>query len=175
MRLRASLASSRNTVWRAPCRAGDQASTSFNRCARRPQRAERQFAGSSLLQVAGKNGDSLAGLHQQQLDQTLAVFTICGENPAPEFPDHGLGLWYKLNMREIAISKFKATCLAVLEDVRRTGAPVRVTRFGRPVAEVVPASPKPVSSWLGCARHSIEVSGDIAEPVGAFSRWTARK
>jgi hypothetical protein len=34
-------------------------------------------------------------------------------------------------MREIAISKFKATCLAVLEDVRRTGAPVRVTRFGR--------------------------------------------
>ena len=42
-------------------------------------------------------------------------------------------------MQEIAISKFKATCLAVLEDVRRTGAPVRVTRFGRPVAEVVPA------------------------------------
>src|SRR6476620_6200719 len=41
-------------------------------------------------------------------------------------------------MRDIAISKFKATCLAVLEDVRRTGAPVTVTRFGRPVAEIVP-------------------------------------
>src|ERR1035441_5716994 len=89
--------------------------------------------------------------------------------------DHGLGLWYKLNMREIAISKFKATCLAVLEDVRRTGAPVRVTRFGRPVAEVVPTSPETVSSWLGCARHSIEIAGDITEPVGAFSRWTVRK
>jgi prevent-host-death family protein len=78
-------------------------------------------------------------------------------------------------MREIAISKFKATCLAVLEDVRRTGAPVRVTRFGRPVAEVVPTSPETASSWLGCARDSIEISGDITEAVGAFSRWTVRK
>jgi prevent-host-death family protein len=91
------------------------------------------------------------------------------------YSDHGIGLWYKLNMREIAISKFKATCLAVLEDVRRTGASVRVTRFGRPVAEVVPTRPETASSWLGCAKHSIEITGDITEPVGAFSRWTVRK
>jgi hypothetical protein len=32
-----------------------------------------------------------------------------------------------------------------------------------------------VSSWLGCAKDSIEISGDISEPVGAFSRWTVRK
>jgi prevent-host-death family protein len=59
-----------------------------------------------------------------------------------------------LNMREIAISKFKATCLAVLEDVRRTGAPVRVTRFGRPVAEVVRTRPETVSSWLAARGKS---------------------
>ena len=35
------------------------------------------------------------------------------------------------------ISKFKATCLAVLERVRKTGEPVLVTRFGHPVAEIV--------------------------------------
>ncbi len=35
-------------------------------------------------------------------------------------------------MEEIAISKFKATCLAVLERVRKTGQPVLVTRFGQP-------------------------------------------
>ena len=46
-------------------------------------------------------------------------------------------------MEEIAISKFKATCLAVLEKVRKTGKPILVTRFGQPVAEVVPpATPK---------------------------------
>jgi len=33
-------------------------------------------------------------------------------------------------MEEIAISKFKATCLAVLENVRKTGKTVLVTRFG---------------------------------------------
>lgn len=76
-------------------------------------------------------------------------------------------------MREVAISKFKATCLAVLEEVRRTGAPVRVTRFGRPVAEVVPARPAKPDSWLGCMKDSLEVSDDIRGPVGAFGRWKA--
>jgi prevent-host-death family protein len=76
-------------------------------------------------------------------------------------------------MREIAISKFKATCLAVLEDVRRSGAPVRVTRFGKPVAEVVPPKPEKAVSWLGCMKDSLEVSGGIVGPDGAFDSWTA--
>jgi len=41
-------------------------------------------------------------------------------------------------MEEIAISKFKATCLAVLERVRLTNQPIRVTRFGKPIAEILP-------------------------------------
>ena len=39
-------------------------------------------------------------------------------------------------MEKIAISKFKATRLAVLEKVRKTGEPVMVTRFGHPVAQI---------------------------------------
>lgn len=39
---------------------------------------------------------------------------------------------------QISISQFKATCLAVLEEVRRTGQTVLVTRFGVPVAEIHP-------------------------------------
>ena len=46
---------------------------------------------------------------------------------------------------EIAISRFKATCLAVLEEVRRTGRPVRVTRFGKPVADIVAPRPDAAS------------------------------
>ena len=42
-------------------------------------------------------------------------------------------------MHEIAPSKLKATCLAVLRNVRRTRQPVRVTKFGDPIAEVVPS------------------------------------
>jgi prevent-host-death family protein len=78
-------------------------------------------------------------------------------------------------MREIAISKFKATCLAVLEDVRKTGAPVRITRFGKPVAEVVPAAPAKKTSWLGCMRGSAEITGDIVGPIGALDGWTVSK
>jgi prevent-host-death family protein len=69
-------------------------------------------------------------------------------------------------MEEIAISKFKATCLAVLERVRKTGQPVRITRFGKPVAEIVPPSPpKNTGDWLGCMAGTLEIVGDIVEPA----------
>jgi len=77
--------------------------------------------------------------------------------------------------QEIAVSKFKVTCLAVIEEVRRTRRPIRVTRFGKPVAEVVPVSAAPKQSWLGCMRDSLEISGDIVRPVGAFDKWAARR
>ncbi len=75
-------------------------------------------------------------------------------------------------MEEIAISKFKATCLAVLERVRRTRKPIRITRFGEPVAEVVPPSmpPRP-TRWLGALRGTGEIRGDILSPVADESEW----
>ena len=72
------------------------------------------------------------------------------------------------------ISKFKATCLAVLEEVRRTGRSVVVTRRGEPVAEIVP--PPATSgqrSWLGSAAGSGRVVGDIVAPVVAEGEWEA--
>ncbi len=85
--------------------------------------------------------------------------------------DHGTSK----SVQEIAISKFKATCLAVLEGVRRTGKPIRVTRFGRPVAEIRPPASEPRASWLGSMRESAEVSDDIVGPIGAFDRWKVRR
>jgi prevent-host-death family protein len=65
-------------------------------------------------------------------------------------------------MKEIPISRFKATCLAVLEDVRKTRHPVRVTRFGKPVAEVVPPTPqRPRKRILGSNIGEAEIHGDI--------------
>ena len=74
----------------------------------------------------------------------------------------------------MAISKFKATCLAVLERVRRTVKPIRITRFGKPVAEVVPPSPLPrTESWLGSMSSSGRVVGDIVSPVVDERDWEA--
>jgi len=79
-----------------------------------------------------------------------------------------------LIVREIAVSKFKATCLGVIEEVRKTRTPVRITRFGRPVAEIVPVVAAPESSWLGCMRDQMKTTGDIVAPIHAFRGWTGR-
>ena len=68
-------------------------------------------------------------------------------------------------MQTIAISKFKARCLAILEEVRRTGEPVRVTRFGMPVAEIVPPKPSAEETqWMGRSRGELRIVGDIVSP-----------
>jgi len=75
-------------------------------------------------------------------------------------------------MDEIAISKFKATCLAVLERVRRTRQPIRVTRFGKPVADILPPSePQRTRRPIGTLGESIEIYGDIVGPISDESDW----
>lgn len=69
-------------------------------------------------------------------------------------------------MEDVPISEFKAKCLALLEQVRKTKKPIRVTRFGEPVAEVVPASPsKDRTAWIGSMKGKMEILGDIVSPV----------
>jgi prevent-host-death family protein len=75
-------------------------------------------------------------------------------------------------MEEIAISKFKATCLAILERVRQTRRPIRITRFGEPVAEVVPPTQKVKKGrWLGSMAGSMEIKGDIIGPASDEKDW----
>ena len=74
-------------------------------------------------------------------------------------------------MEEIAISKFKATCLAVLEKVRKTGKPILVTRFGEPVAEVVPPQVSKPKHWLGSLAATGQITGDIVSPASDEDDW----
>lgn len=79
-------------------------------------------------------------------------------------------------MEEIAISKFKATCLAVLKRVRKTRRPIRVTKFGEPVAEVVPPTPKAKTKrWIGSMAGTIRTEGDIVAPASDEKDWEALK
>ena len=76
-------------------------------------------------------------------------------------------------MEEIAISKFKATCLAVMERVRKTRKSVLVTRFGEPVAQVVPPAQPPRSgTWLGAMQGTGRITGDIVSPAVKASEWS---
>lgn len=77
-------------------------------------------------------------------------------------------------MESIPVSKFKATCLAVVQRVKRTGRPVLITRFGEPIAEVVPPTRRASrTAWLGSMQGSVEVFGDELAPALPPGRWNA--
>jgi prevent-host-death family protein len=79
-------------------------------------------------------------------------------------------------MKEVAISKFKAKCLGMLEEVRKTRKPIRVTRFGKPVAEVIPPSPaEPAGRRLGSMAGTGKILGDIVSPTGSWDDWEASR
>ena len=79
-------------------------------------------------------------------------------------------------MQEIAISEFKAKCLAILERVEKTKQPIRITRHGKPVAEVVPAAPQvDRAALMGSMRDSIEILGDIISPASDEDEWEVNR
>lgn len=71
-------------------------------------------------------------------------------------------------METIAISKFKATCLSLLDRVQKTGEPLLITKRGKPIAQVLPPPPpeQPKESGFGCMAGTAEILGDIVEPLG---------
>jgi hypothetical protein len=77
-------------------------------------------------------------------------------------------------MKEIGISEFRLKCCAILERVRKTRQPIRGTRYGRPLAEIIPPTPEEVpKSRLGCMADTAESLGDIVGPTGSLDDWEA--
>ena len=74
-------------------------------------------------------------------------------------------------MKEIAISVFKTKCLGILEQVRKTHTPIRVTRFGKPVAEVGERPGRRLGSMVGTGK----ILGDIVGPTGSWDDWEASR
>jgi prevent-host-death family protein len=82
----------------------------------------------------------------------------------------------KKSLHEIAISEFKAKCLSLLEEVSKTKTPIRVTRRGKAIADVIPASSDAEErSWLGSMSGTIEITGDVVSPVIAVQEIEALK
>ncbi len=78
-------------------------------------------------------------------------------------------------MKAIAVTEFKAQCLALLEDVARTGEPLVVTKRGKPLARVVPSGVAgavyPQSDLAG----TVSIQGDVIEPIAPASAWNAAR
>jgi prevent-host-death family protein len=63
--------------------------------------------------------------------------------------------------RSIPAGEFKARCLALLDEVADTGAELIVTKYGRPVAKVVPVGEVDAKPLKG----SVLFEGDLVSPL----------
>ena len=72
---------------------------------------------------------------------------------------------------KITISKFKATCLRLLDNVKKTGLPLLVTRKGEPIALVTPPPPPKSRAWLGSMKDTVKITGDIISPALDEKYW----
>ena len=74
-------------------------------------------------------------------------------------------------MDTINAAKFKVTCLSLLDRVARTGEPIRITKRGKPIAQLAPL-PRPGKRLiLGCMAGSAKITGDIESPATDPSDW----
>lgn len=66
----------------------------------------------------------------------------------------------------IAAGDFKAKCLALMDRVRDEGVEFVITKYGHPVARLVPCAPKrEVPTLRGMGRNQITIRGDLTEPT----------
>ena len=66
--------------------------------------------------------------------------------------------------REIPAGEFKARCLALMDEVARTGGQYVITKRGVPVARLLPASLER-RAFLGSMTGTVTTLGDIVNPI----------
>ncbi len=78
-------------------------------------------------------------------------------------------------VRTIPAGEFKAKCLKLLDEVAETREPLVITKFGKPVARLVPIVPvaQPHEGLRGALRGSVLWEGDIISPIDV--EWDAMK
>jgi len=74
----------------------------------------------------------------------------------------------------VPVTKFKASCLALLEKVKSTGQTILVTRQGEPIALISPPPrPEKPESWLGSFKSKGRIVGDIVSQISDEKDWEA--
>ena len=76
-------------------------------------------------------------------------------------------------MKEVNAAEFKAKCLAILDEVAREGESVTILKRGKPVAQLIPPTPRvhqfPQQELMG----SVSIFGDVISPTLPAEEWEA--
>jgi prevent-host-death family protein len=67
--------------------------------------------------------------------------------------------------KHVSTSELKARCSEIVDRVASKRETVIVTRRGRAVARIVPVEASAQRTLFGFARGSVQVRGDILEPI----------
>jgi prevent-host-death family protein len=78
-------------------------------------------------------------------------------------------------MKSMSASHFKARCLAVLDEVERTGESVLILKRGRPVARLGSAAAAQRGSPRNRLAGTATVVGDIVSPPLPTMAWKANR
>lgn len=73
-------------------------------------------------------------------------------------------------MRTMGAAKFKAQCLAVMDEVQTRREPVLITKKGIPVAKLEPVGDEDDPLAIFCF-GGFDIVGDIEGPVSDESDW----
>ena len=78
-------------------------------------------------------------------------------------------------MWKIGIAQFKTKCVSFLHQVFTTKQPIRVTCFGKLVADVVPPADLQVdrNAWIGSGKGTAKIRGNIISPASDPDDWEA--
>jgi prevent-host-death family protein len=76
-------------------------------------------------------------------------------------------------MKSMPAGRFKAQCLAVMDQVQATGESVLITKHGVPVAKLVAATTG--TNILGSMANDFTIVGDVESPAVPAKTWTATR
>ncbi len=71
---------------------------------------------------------------------------------------------------DISVTKFKATCLGVVEKVQKEKSRITITRHGKPAAELIPISASSPGKLFGRSKNTTIISGDL---LSTEEHWDA--
>jgi prevent-host-death family protein len=72
-------------------------------------------------------------------------------------------------MKTVPVSKFRAQCFALINEVHATREHVLITKRGKPFVRLVPAG-KP-AKFIGRLKGKIKIVGDILSPIVPPEAW----
>jgi prevent-host-death family protein len=78
-------------------------------------------------------------------------------------------------MRRMNASDFKATCLALLDEVAMTGEEIVILKRGKPVAKLVAATREKDGYPQDALKGTVHIVGDIIGPVVDPDDWEANR